>query len=93
MEDIGVSMLKSSLMPDELPWGTRSGGGVLILRSSNWFQKFKPAEFLEAWCEKVLEDRLLADSLPIVTSSGMSSRPSTCPAVARMLGEDAVVLG
>ena len=86
-------MLISSLMPEELPLGTRSGGGVFMLRSSKLFQNPRLPEFLMAVCEKVLEDRRLADSLPMVTSSGMSSRLSGGPVQARMFGEDAVVVG
>lgn len=47
IEDAGVSMLISSLMPEELPLGNNGGGGVRM-RSSNEFQKFTPPEYLTA---------------------------------------------
>ena len=86
-------MLISSLVPDELPLGTGSGGGVFTLRSSKLFQNPRLPEFLKAVCEKALEDRRLADSLPMVTSSGISSRLSGRLVQARMFGDDAVVVG
>ena len=76
-DNCGVSMLTSSLTPEELPLGIAIGGGVLI-RSSKVFQKPNPPEFLMAWLVNVLEDeRLLTDcSLLIVRSSGLYSRTS-----------------
>lgn len=82
MEDCGVSIGISSLIPKELSRGN-IGGGVRIL-SSKWFQKPRPAEFLIACCVKVLDDerRLAETSLSMVISSGISSKLSVGPAVA-----------
>ena len=94
IDDCGVSIVRSSLIPDELSQG-KTGGGVRIL-SSKVFQNPNPAEFRMACCVNVLDDeRLLTDmSLSIATSSGISSKLSVGPAVAgSILGEDAVVVG
>lgn len=82
IDDCGVSIGISSLIPEELSRG-KIGGGVRIL-SSKLVQNPNPAEFLMACCVNVLDDeRLLAEtSLSIITSSGMSSRFSAGPAVA-----------
>ena len=88
MEEKGVSILTSSLIPEELSLGTIGGGGVCI-RSSRVFQNDGPPAFLMAWCVKVLEDRLL-----LIEASDIDSRLSRGPAVAgAMFGEDAVVVG
>jgi len=47
MEENGVSMLTSSLIPEELSPGTIGGGGVRI-RSSKLFQNDGPPAFLMA---------------------------------------------
>ena len=48
--DVGVSIAMSSLTEEFAP-GANGGGGVLI-RSSNLFQKSGPPEFRKACCEK-----------------------------------------
>lgn len=66
------------------------------MRSSNVFQKPKPAELRIAWLVKVLEDdrRLIECSLLAIKSSGLRSRESEGGgAVAWRLGDEAVVVG
>ena len=56
IDDAGVSIIISSLMPDELPLMDKEGGGVRM-RSSKRFQKSAPAEFRMACCVNELEAR------------------------------------
>lgn len=88
-----MSMLMSSLMPEELSLGIAGGGGVLI-RSSKLFQNADPPLRM-AWLVNVLEERRLNErSLPIDASSEFCSTLSNGPAVAgARLGDDAVVVG
>lgn len=88
MEEKGVSMLTSSLIPEELSLGIMGGGGVRI-RSSKLFQNDGPPAFRMAWCVNVLDERLLFNE-----ASDIDSRLSRGPIVAgAILGEDAVVVG
>ena len=87
IDEIGVSMLMSSLIPEELSLGIMGGGGVRI-RSFRLFQKDGPPAFLIACVVNVAEDVRLREP------SDICSRLSIGPAVAwAMLGEDAVVVG
>lgn len=92
-EPTGMSMLISSLIPEELSLGMIGGGGVRI-RSSKLFQNVGPPEFLMAWCENALEERRLEwSSMFIAGSSEMFSRLSNGPTVAVRFGEDVAVVG